>query len=90
MKASIYTFKILAGRYGDLPFLWCQDKNHKVSSLLFKPATYNSEGTASQAFPCPLLLVVQLLSHVQLFATSWTAACPVLHHLLELAQTHVH
>lgn len=42
VKASIYTFKILAGRYGDLPFLWCQDKNHKVSSLLFKPATFPS------------------------------------------------
>ena len=38
--------------------------------------------------------VVQLLSHVQLFATSW-AACstlgfPVLHCLPEFAQAHVH
>ena len=37
--------------------------------------------------------VVQLLSHVWLFATPWTAAhqAPlVLYHLLKLAQTHVH
>ena len=37
-------------------------------------------------------VVVQLLSHVQLFE-SWTAAqpgFPVLHHLPEFAQTHVH
>ena len=37
---------------------------------------------------------VQLLSHVQLFATPWTACStpgfPVHHQLLELAQTHVH
>ena len=37
-------------------------------------------------------VVVQLLSHLQLFVTPWTTACQVfiLHHLLELAQTHVH
>ena len=38
-------------------------------------------------------LVVHSLSCVQLFATLWTAAgqaSPVLHHLLEFAQTHVH
>ena len=37
--------------------------------------------------------VVQLLSHVWLFATSWTAArqaFPVLHCVPEFAQTHVH
>ena len=35
-------------------------------------------------------VAVQLLSHVRLFATPWTAAhFPGLHHLLELAQTHV-
>ena len=36
------------------------------------------------------IVVVQLLSRVSLFATPWTAAMqglPVLHHLLELAQT---
>ena len=36
---------------------------------------------------------VQLLSHVQLFATPWTASTPhfpVQHQLLKLAQTHVH
>ena len=38
------------------------------------------------------VVVVQWLSHVQLFATPWTAARqnPVLHHLLELDQPHVH
>ena len=34
--------------------------------------------------------VVQSLSHVQLFATLWTAAFPVLHYLPEFAQIHVH
>ena len=38
-----------------------------------------------------LLVVVQLLSRVRLFATPWTVAgFPVLHHLPELAQTHAH
>ena len=36
------------------------------------------------------LVVIQLLSHVPLFATLWTAACQRLHYLLEFAQTHVH
>ena len=38
-------------------------------------------------------VVVQLLSHVQLFVTPWTAARQtpfVLHYLLEFAQIHVH
>ena len=42
--------------------------------------------------PTPAVFV-QLLSRVQLSATPWTAAYtgfPVLHCLLELAQTHVH
>ena len=37
--------------------------------------------------------LVQLLSCVRFFATTWTAAqlgFPVLHHLLEFAQIHVH
>ena len=46
--------------------------------------------TFSEAPHC----VVQLLSGVQLFATPLTAACtpgfPILHYLLEFAQTHVH
>ena len=50
-----------------------------------------------------LVVVVHLLSHVELFATPWTTACqasdpidcstpgfPVLHHLPEFAQAHVH
>ena len=37
-----------------------------------------------------LFVVVQSFSYVRLFATSWTQGFPVLHHLLELAQTHVH
>ena len=40
-----------------------------------------------------IYVVVQLLSLVWLFVTPWTAACqafPVLHHLPELVQTHVH
>ena len=34
--------------------------------------------------------VVQSLSGVRLFATPWTPGFPVLHHLPEFAQTHVH
>ena len=42
-----------------------------------------------------LLVVVQSLSHVQLFATPWTAARQaslsfILHYLLEFTQTHAH
>ena len=33
--------------------------------------------------------IVQLLSHTQLLATPWTAACPVLHYLPEFAQVNV-
>ena len=36
---------------------------------------------------CVFFVVVQLLGCVRLFVTPWT---PVLHHLLEFAQTHVH
>ena len=41
-----------------------------------------------------LIVVVWSLSHVQLFVMPWTiastAGCPVLNHLPEFAQTHVH
>ena len=40
-----------------------------------------------------MFVFVQLLSHVRLFVTPWTAAhtgFPVLHYLPECAQTHVH
>ena len=37
-----------------------------------------------------LYVGVQSLSHVWLFVTPWTAACRVLHCLLEFAQIHVH
>ena len=40
-----------------------------------------------------IVVAVQLLSHVRLFVTPWTAArqsFPVLHYLPEFAQTHVH
>ena len=36
------------------------------------------------------VVIVQLLSHVQLFATTWTSGFPVLHDLPEFAQVHVH
>ena len=38
----------------------------------------------------PIVVVVQLLSHVWLFVTPWTAAHLILHRLPEPAQTHVH
>ena len=58
---------------------------------------FNGYEVLLNVVPCPLpscfidryiVVVVSLLSHVQLFGTPWTAAH--LHHLLELAQTHVH
>ena len=40
---------------------------------------------------CLLVVVIQSLSCVRLFAAPWTAeCCSVAHHLLEFAQTHVH
>ena len=39
---------------------------------------------------CEHVVFVQSLSHVQLFVTSWIAGLPVLHHLPELAHTHVY
>ena len=36
------------------------------------------------------VIVVQLLSHVQFFATAWTAGSSVLHCLPQFAQIHVH
>ena len=37
-----------------------------------------------------VIVVVQLLSHVQFFATPWTAGSSVLHCLPKFAQIHVH
>ena len=45
------------------------------------------------SIPWQHVVAVQLLSHVQLFATSWGCSMPgfpVLHRLLEFVQTHVH
>ena len=45
------------------------------------------------SIPCQHVVAVPLLSHVKLFATSWGCnmpGFPVLHHLLEFVQTHVH
>ena len=39
---------------------------------------------------CFVNVAVQLLSHVQLSATPWTAGFPVLHYFPEFAHTHVH
>ena len=41
---------------------------------------------------CSNAVIFQSLSRVPLFATAWTTTLgfPVLHHPLELAQTHVH
>ena len=37
-----------------------------------------------------IYVVIQSLNYVRLFVTPWTAGFPVLHHLLEFAQIHVH
>ena len=66
-------------------------------SLLLIPSPISLHRAASWA-PCAQqqlpAVVVQSVHCVQLFATSWTEACmsdfPVLHCLLEFAQTHVH
>ena len=52
--------------------------------------------TEIREITCILIVAVWSLSHVQLFATPWTAACQaslfftVLYCLPEFAQTHVH
>ena len=45
----------------------------------------------NSAFSIVCLVLAQLLIRAQIFVTPWTAApFPVLHHLPEFAQTHVH
>jgi len=64
---------------------------HFSFSLLFLPFSTSSRNTHTHHIQS--LFVVQSLSHVWLFATPWTATMPgspVLHHLPEFAQTHVH
>ena len=65
-------------------------RKNNVLSILFTQSTHHNPIQG---------LVVQLLSHVQLFATPWTAALQVslsftgflvLYYLIEFAQTHVH
>ena len=49
--------------------------------------------TQYDIFQSTLSAVVQLLSRVRLFAAPWTCSMPgfpVLHHLPEFAQTHIH
>ena len=67
-----------------LPLLWWSWKAFSFKDL------YETNQKAKMTFA----VVVQSLSHVWLFATPWTTysmpGFPVLHHLLEFAQTHVH
>ena len=56
-------------------------------------AVATSSTPAAFAFLKRCIVVVQSLSCFRPFATPWTAPCqasPVLHHLPEFAQTHVH
>ena len=70
---------------------WIKYKNAGFSYLTknLKPERWNS-GDRKDLCDCPV--VIQLLSCVWLSATPWTIApsFPVLHYLLEFAQTHVH
>ena len=52
---------------------------------LLNPGTEPSSSSLEDRF-----FTTDTLSHVRLFATPWTAGFPVLHYLLEDAQTHVH
>ena len=70
----------------------------RMSTCLFStsvsiPALQTGSSVKPFWIPYMGIVVVQSLSCVWLFATSWTAACrtgfPVLHHLLEFAQAHV-
>ena len=67
--------------------------NGPAPTALVTQAWSGNPGDArTGCFPA-LFVVVQSLSCVQLFVTPWTAArqaSPVLHQLLEIAQTHVH
>ena len=66
-----------------LPLLWWSWKTFSFKGL------YETNKKAKMTFA-----VVQSLSHVWLFATPWTTysmpGFPVLHHLPELTQTHIH
>ena len=64
--------------------LWKQPQRPSLDKQIRDNMKYTCHG---------IFAVLQSLSCVWLFATPWTAATPsfpVLHHLLKLAQTHVH
>ena len=80
--------------YPHLSFPLCMDKGHKWV-LVCVPFLVRTPCKSLGFGPLPHdLAVVQLLSHAQLFATPWTNCStpgfPVLHHLPEFAQSHVH
>ena len=60
-----------------------------IRQSLFQGPSFKKK---TSAVTVGLIVVVQSLSHVQLFVTPWTAACQtsVLHYLLEFAQIYVH
>ena len=66
-------FYQLSGRAWNKKNEWKQKEAHAIVSFLGTPILFIS---APSKIP-HLILVVQLLSHVRLFATPWTATCQV-------------
>ena len=65
---------------------WSQQKDFTINPLSLQSGLWPPLLVTSDAFT----VVVQSLSDVRLFATPSTPGFPVLHSLLELAQTHGH
>ena len=65
---------------------WAEDLNRHSQKNTYRSYNRYMERCSTLL----VVVVVQSLSRVRLFAALWTAACqglPVLHHLLEFAQT---
>ena len=75
-------------------FTGCQPLDASYCTVLLEVMYGEVKNVFFIFFVFSVLLVVQLLSHIQLFAVPWTACSKpgflVLHSLLEFAQTHVH
>ena len=74
-RSSVFAWRIQGTREpGELPSMWSHRVGHDWSDL---------------AVAAAVVVVVQSLSHVSLMDCS-TPGFPVLHHLPELVQTHIH
>ena len=86
-KAEIVRMHLQTKKLQGLPETWIETWERVSHKTIKRNQSCQYFGFLASRF------VVHSLSCVRLFATLWTEACqasPVLHHLLEFAQTHVH